>query len=217
MSKAAVRLALLISGRGSNARALAASIQSGRITGAEIVLVVSNHAQAEGVLWARSEGFPVEILTPGCRRQQLDTELSVLLNQYRVNLVILAGFDRIVGEKTLHCVSGRILNIHPSLLPEFGGKGMVGNKVHQAVLDAGVTETGCTVHWVSEVIDGGPVVAQRRVSVYPDDTVETLSKRVLSAEHLLYSEAVQRVLKNWHTAYPPTEKEADSCDILPSI
>ncbi|MBY0449118.1 MAG: phosphoribosylglycinamide formyltransferase [Cyanobacteria bacterium] len=220
MSSPSVRLALVISGRGSNARALAVAIQSGDIAAgdipgaaivAEIVLVICNNPQAEGVLWAQSAGFPVEMLTPGCKKEQLDAELSALLIQYGVDLVILAGFDRIVGPKTLDCVSGRILNIHPSLLPAFGGRGMVGDKVHRAVLDAGVTETGCTVHWVSEVVDGGPIVAQRRVPVYPDDSVETLSKRVLSAEHLLYSEAVLLVLKKWPSEAPlfkTPEKEA---------
>ena len=179
-----MRIAVAISGRGSNLEALLRALRPGGPAG--VVLVLSDRAQAPGLAVARREGIPTQILSnPGDGIAWLE-----LLRRYRVDLVVLAGYLRLVPAPVIAEFRGRIINVHPALLPAFGGKGMYGNRVHQAVLASGARETGVTVHLVDEVYDRGPVLAQARVPVLPQDTVESLAQRVLEVEHRLLPEII---------------------------
>jgi phosphoribosylglycinamide formyltransferase-1 len=183
-------LGVLISGRGSNLQALMDAISARRLD-ATIAVVVSNRAAAQGLQRARDAGVDAIFLSPRDfdRRDDYDRALATLLIDRGVTLVCLAGFMRLVGRPLLNAFPNRILNVHPSLLPSFPGL----NAQRQA-LEYGVRVTGATVHLVTELLDGGPIVLQAAVPVLDDDTVESLEARVLVEEHRLYPEAVRRVL-----------------------
>lgn len=178
-----MRIAVAISGRGSNLAALLEALPHG--APAEIVVVVSDR-EAAGLQHARARGIPVQVWSdpaePGA--------WLALLRQYRIDLLVLAGYLRLVPAAVISAYRGRIINTHPALLPAFGGKGMYGERVHRAVLASGVTETGATIHLVDEVYDRGEVLAQRRVPVLPGDTPARLAARVLEVEHRLLPAAV---------------------------
>lgn len=158
---------------------------------ASIFVVVSPVDDSPAVVSAREMGLNVAIVPP-LEEGYGDRLLSVLAD---CDLVCLAGFTRLLPTEVLGAFDGRILNIHPALLPKFGGKGMYGMRVHEAVLAAGETESGCTVHWVTEHYDEGEALLQRRVPVLVDDTPEALAARVLEQEHLAYPEAIRQVLE----------------------
>jgi phosphoribosylglycinamide formyltransferase-1 len=174
-----MRIAVAISGRGSNLEALLNAVRTD--AAAEIVVVLSDRPEAAGLSLARAWKIPTEVLSnPG------DSALWLsLLERYRVELVVLAGYVKLVPPQVIAAYRGRILNIHPALLPSFGGKGMYGHRVHEAVLASGATESGATVHLVDEVYDHGSVLGQMRVPVLPNDTADRLARRVLEAEHRL--------------------------------
>ncbi|HEX7335719.1 MAG TPA: phosphoribosylglycinamide formyltransferase [Gemmatimonadales bacterium] len=173
-----MRIAVAISGRGSNLEALLRAL--GPDAPAEIVLVVSDRA-APGLAHARERGIPTQVLL-----DYADAAAWLkLLEKSRVDLLVLAGYLKLVPGPVIAAYRGRVINTHPSLLPAFGGKGMYGERVHQAVLASGARETGVTIHLVDEVYDRGEVLAQRRVPVLPGDTPERLASRVLAAEHEL--------------------------------
>src|SRR5215471_6823260 len=184
-----VRTAVLISGRGSNLAALiAASGEPGYP--AEIVLVVSNVEAAPGLAVARSAGVSSTVIPHGNypSREAFDNEIDNALRSANVALVCEAGFMRIHSDAFVRKWEGRLINIHPSLLPSFRGI-----RVHQQALDAGVRISGCTVHFIVPALDSGPIIAQSAVTVHPDDTKVTLSARVLEAEHKLYPQALRMV------------------------
>jgi phosphoribosylglycinamide formyltransferase-1 len=186
----AARLGILISGRGSNMVALAEAIAAGKIPNAEIAVVVSDQAAAAGLAKADERGIETLIIERrGRTREEHDRETVAALRARDVDLVCLAGYMRILSREFLDAFRGRILNIHPSLLPSFPGL-----DAQKQALEHGVKFAGCTVHLVDETLDGGPIVAQRVVPVRDDDTVETLSARILDEEHQLYPEAVALVL-----------------------
>jgi phosphoribosylglycinamide formyltransferase 1 len=187
-----LRLALLLSGRGSNAEALAAALQREAAPKVEIALVVSNRREAAGLAWAQETGFASWLLDFKACETKTEAYKALLeqCQHHAIEGLVLAGFDRILPRSVVEAYPNRILNIHPSLLPKFGGKGMLGMAVHQAVLAAGETESGCTVHVVTTGVDEGPILAQATVPVLPEDTPETLSARVLAAEHATYSPAI---------------------------
>jgi phosphoribosylglycinamide formyltransferase 1 len=183
------RLGILLSGRGSNFIAIADSIAAGRLD-AEIAVVISNRADAAGVVAARERGLEVVVLpSEGIAREAYDTSLAVLLDQARVDLICLAGYMRLLSAPFIRRYPLRILNIHPSLLPAFPGL-----HAHQDALAHGVKVSGCTVHFVDEGIDSGPIVQQAAVAVLDGDTEESLSARILKEEHRIYSEAIALVL-----------------------
>jgi formyltetrahydrofolate-dependent phosphoribosylglycinamide formyltransferase len=174
-----MRIAVAISGRGSNLEALLRALPPGA-PGA-IVLVVTDRADAAGLAHARAGGIAARVLpSPADAGAWLDA-----LREHEVDLLVLAGYLRLVPEQVVAAYRGRIINTHPSLLPAFGGKGMYGERVHKAVLASGARETGVTIHLVDEVYDRGPILAQTRVPVLRDDTLELLGARVLEAEHRL--------------------------------
>jgi phosphoribosylglycinamide formyltransferase-1 len=179
-----MRIAVAISGRGSNLHALLGALRPG--VPAEIVLVVSDRAGVAGLAHARARGVAVRVLSdPTDPVAWLE-----LLKTHAIDLLVLAGYLKLVPAPVIAAYRGRIINTHPSLLPAFGGKGMYGERVHQAVLASGARETGVTIHLVDEVYDRGEILAQVRVPVHPGDTAERLAARVLEVEHRLLPAAV---------------------------
>ena len=184
------RLAILISGRGSNFEAIADSVQAGRLN-AEIAVVISNREDAPGLEIARRRGIPaVAVPSRGLDREIYDRMLVAEIRKHRADLVCLAGFMRMLSAAFVREFPLAVLNIHPSLLPAFPGL----EAQHQA-LDHGVKITGCTVHFVDEYLDAGPIVLQAAVPVLDDDTAETLAARILKEEHRIYTEAIRIVLE----------------------
>jgi len=185
------RLGVLLSGRGSNFEALADSIASGRIPNAEIAVVVSNREGALGLERAKSRGIATRAIpSKGLERETYDRQVVVVLNELKVDLVCLAGYMRLLSPFFVASFPNRILNIHPSLLPSFPGL-----ESQRQALEYGVKFAGCTVHFVDENLDAGPIVLQSVVPVKDDDTEDTLSARILQEEHRIYSEAVRIVLE----------------------
>jgi phosphoribosylglycinamide formyltransferase-1 len=183
------RLGILLSGRGTNFEAIAHNVATGRLV-AEIAVVISNREQARGLQTARESGLnAVCIASKGMDRAVYDRLLIEELRRNRVDLVCLAGFLRLLSAEFIQAFPQRVLNIHPSLLPAFPGL----DAQHQA-LEHGVKITGCTVHFVDEQLDSGPIVIQAAVPVLDDDTTESLSARILKEEHRIYSEAIALVL-----------------------
>ncbi len=186
------RLAILVSGRGSNFESIADAVDSGAIPNAEIVAVVSDVPQARGLARARERGLPAFVFDrerfPSRRAQE--GAILAELDQVRPDLVCLAGYMRILSPEFVLRYRGRILNIHPALLPRFPGL-----DVQRRALEAGESESGCTVHFVDEGTDTGPIVLQRKVPVLQGDTEESLSARILAEEHRAYPEAIARVLE----------------------
>ncbi|HVF88708.1 MAG TPA: phosphoribosylglycinamide formyltransferase [Blastocatellia bacterium] len=187
MAKA--KIGLLISGRGSNMASILDAIEEGRVD-AEAAVVISNIESATGLARARERGVETLFIDHrGRKREEHDREIVAELRSRDVSIVCLAGYMRLVSDYFVREFQNRILNIHPSLLPAFPGLG-----AQKQALDHGVRITGCTVHLVDEQLDHGPIVLQRAVEVREDDSVETLSARILEQEHLLYPEAVALVL-----------------------
>ena len=183
------RLAILLSGRGSNFEAIAANVAGGAID-ASISVVLSNRPEARGLAIARQQGLnAVAIPSKGMDREAYDARLIEELSKYDVDLVCLAGYMRVLSASFIRSFPSRILNIHPSLLPAFPGL----DAQHQALV-YGIKVSGCTVHFVDEYLDAGPIVAQAAVPVLDDDTEESLSARILHEEHRIYSEAIRIVL-----------------------
>lgn len=184
-------LGILLSGRGSNFVAICDAIRDGRIPDAAIVAVVSDVADAPGLNRAIERGLPAfPIPREGLTKAEHEARIEKILESAGVDLVCLAGYMRILSPEFVRRWRGRVLNIHPALLPKFPGL-----HVQRRALEAGETESGCTVHFVDEGTDTGPVVLQRRVPVLSGDTEETLSARILAEEHRAYPEAIARVLR----------------------
>jgi phosphoribosylglycinamide formyltransferase-1 len=170
--------------------ALADAVDEGRIPGAEIALVISDQANAAGLARANERGLKtVVIQRHGRTREEHDKEILATLKEHGVEIVCLAGYMRLLSSHFLETYRNQILNIHPSLLPAFPGL-----DVHRKVLEHGVKWTGCTVHFVDETLDGGPIIGQKVVPVLPDDTEETLAARILKEEHQLYAESLALVV-----------------------
>jgi phosphoribosylglycinamide formyltransferase-1 len=185
------KLGILLSGRGSNFEAIARNVQAGKIP-AEIAVVISNKEEALGLATARNMGLATRYIpSKGKEREAFDREVVAVLKEFQVDLVCLAGFMRILSPFFIREFPGRILNIHPALLPSFPGV-----EAQKQALDYGVKFTGCTVHIVDEGVDTGPIVCQAVVPVLDDDTVEVLSARILKEEHRIYSEAICLLLED---------------------
>jgi phosphoribosylglycinamide formyltransferase/phosphoribosylglycinamide formyltransferase-1 len=179
-----MRVAVAVSGRGSNLEALLEALDDGRE--AQVVLVLSNRADAPALERARRRGIAAAVLAdPSSASEWLD-----LLDRHAAELLVLAGYLKLVPTGVIARYRGRVLNVHPALLPTFGGPGMYGHRVHEAVLASGATESGCTVHLVDEEYDRGAVLGQRRVPVLPGDTPASLAARVLEEEHRILPAAV---------------------------
>ena len=184
------RLGVLLSGRGSNFLAIAKAIHEHRLDHAEIAVVLSNIEDAPGLAVARELNLPAfAIPSAGRKRAEHDAEMIARLHQHKVDLVCLAGYMRIISPAFVAAFPNRILNVHPSLLPAFPGL-----DAQRQALEYGAKVAGCTVHFVDEAVDHGVIILQKTVPVHDDDTVETLSARILVQEHAAYPEAIARVL-----------------------
>jgi formyltetrahydrofolate-dependent phosphoribosylglycinamide formyltransferase len=177
-----VRVAVLVSGGGTNLQALLDALHDSPI--ARVARVISNRPDAGALARARRAGIPTTVLRDAGDPAELQSALA------DAQLVVLAGYLKLVHASVVARFRGRMINIHPALLPDFGGPGMYGRRVHEAVLASGAKESGATVHFVDEEFDRGPIIAQERVRVHKDDTPETLAARVLKAEHHLLSKVV---------------------------
>ncbi len=188
-----LRIAVFASGKGSNLKAILDAINEKRIHGAEVVVVISNNSGAGALEIARAQGIPA------CHISRLqfetdeafDRELLSLLERMNINFIVLAGYMKKISSSIVRKYRNRILNIHPALLPAFGGSGMYGARVHEAVLASGAKFSGATVHVVDEVYDHGPIVLQQRVEISPGETPETLASKIHAIEHRIYPEAIQ--------------------------
>lgn len=184
------RIGVLLSGRGSNFEALADSVASGKIPNAEIALVLSNREAAVGIEKAKARGLATKVIpSKGLERETYDRQVVAALKEARVDLICLAGYMRLLSPYFVAAFPQKILNIHPSLLQSFPGL-----EAQKQALDYGVKFAGCTVHFVDENLDAGPIILQSVVPVEDDDTEETLSAVILKEEHRIYTEAVKIVL-----------------------
>ena len=192
-------IAVLVSGGGTNLQAILDAEAAGILSSGSVKLVVSNKAGVYALERARKAGVPAEVLS----RKELggqaafEARLTALLEEYRIDLIVLAGFLSILSEDFTRRFDHRIINIHPSLIPSFCGEGFYGLKVHEAALQRGVKVTGATVHFVNEIPDGGEIIAQKAVEIQPGDTAETLQRRVMEeAEWILLPQAAEQISYN---------------------
>lgn len=199
--KETVRISVLVSGGGSNLQSLIDAQEAGNLANAQIVQVISSSHKAYGIERAKNHNIPAKVISKQEYADMNERMLAVLdaLNEADTDLVVLAGYLSILSSEVIKAYEGRIINIHPSLLPKFGGKDCYGIKVHEKVIEAKETESGPTVHFVDEGIDTGKIILQRKVEVLPEDTPEDLQKRVLVQEHIILPEAVRMVIeqKGW--------------------
>ena len=193
-----VRVAVLVSGGGTNLQAIIDAKNAGKIPSAELALVLASNDKAYALTRAANAGIPSEVLrkAKGEDVTLYGERLLEVLRKHEIDLVVLAGFLTILPENVIRAYDHRILNVHPSLIPSFCGDGFYGLRVHEAALAKGVKVTGATIHFVNEITDGGDIIAQKAVEVLPDDTPETLQKRVMvEAEWVLLPQAVETVAK----------------------
>jgi phosphoribosylglycinamide formyltransferase-1 len=190
-----MKLGFFASHNGSNMQAVLDACRMGQLK-AEPAVVISNNSDAEALARAKREAIPCYHLSSKTHpsAEQLDQVILDTLTHHQVEFVILAGYMRKLGTKTLAHYTGRVINIHPALLPKFGGQGMYGQHVHEAVLTAGEQETGVTIHLVDSEYDHGAIIAQCRLTIYPNDTVTTLSQRVLEREHTFLVETLEKIV-----------------------
>jgi phosphoribosylglycinamide formyltransferase-1 len=185
------RIGVLLSGRGSNFEALADSVSAGRIPNAEIAVVISNKPGAPGLERAAARNIPARAIpSKGLEREAYDRQVAAVLHEYKVDLICLAGYMRLLSPYFVAAFPQRILNIHPSLLPSFPGL-----ESQKQALDYGVKFAGCTVHFVDENLDAGPIILQSAVPVLDSDDEHTLSARILKEEHRIYTQAVKIILE----------------------
>jgi phosphoribosylglycinamide formyltransferase-1 len=207
--RAMKNIVILISGRGSNMEAVVRAAREQQWP-ARIAAVISNKADARGLEFARAQGIPTAVVAnqdyPS--RAEFDAALQAVIDGFAPDLVVLAGFLRILTAPFVEHYAGRMLNIHPSLLPSFPGLG-----THRQALDARVAEHGATVHFVTVELDHGPIVAQAKVEVRPDDTEATLAARVLAQEHIVYPRAIRLVLEGRHSIEHGGARIADTTSI----
>lgn len=182
-----LRIAILISGRGSNMQALVNTINTARLP-VEVCVVLANKANAKGLAWAQAQNLPTHIIshTDFSTRADFDAALLQYLQSLELDYILLAGFMLVLGKKLVESLNGKIINIHPSLLPAFPGL-----HTHQQALAAGVQVHGCTIHFVTPVLDHGPIIAQGAIAVQANDSADDLAARLLPVEHQVYSQVLQ--------------------------
>ena len=192
-----LKIGVLASGNGSNLQAIIDNIESGNLKGAEIAAVISDNKDAYALVRAQKHAIYNAYINPKDfgSREEIDEELARRLQEREVDLVVLAGYIKILTKGFIKAFEGRIINIHPALIPSFCGAGYYGLKVHEAALARGVKITGATVHFVTEGADEGPIIIQKAVEVKEGDTPESLQKRVLEeAEWVIYTEAIKQII-----------------------
>lgn len=186
----------MASGRGSNLRAIVSATNTGELSAVPAVLV-SDHSSSGAMTYARQVQIPCFYLSQKTHPDpvELDSAITNIMHEHDVDIVVLAGYMKKIGHHLLEAFRHRIINIHPSLLPKFGGKGMYGIHVHEAVIAAGEKETGVTIHLVDEEYDEGRILAQQSVPVMDNDTPDTLATRVLATEHMLYVDTIKAIIE----------------------
>ena len=187
------KLVVLASGSGTNFQSIIDAVNSGEIRNSVLSGLITNNPRAGAIKRAQKESIPVFIL-PDSHSGPDESGLFEILKELQPDLIILAGYLKKIPDSVIDQWTNKIINIHPALLPKFGGKGFYGMHVHRAVIESGDKESGCTIHYVNEVYDDGEIIAQEKVPVLPDDTPESLASRVLSAEHRLYPKTIQKLL-----------------------
>lgn len=188
-----IKIAVLVSGGGTNLQALIDAQKKEILKSGKIELVISNNESAFALKRAKENNIPFEIIS----KKDFEERLKEILQSYKIELIVLAGFTAVLSDNFVKDYDKRIINIHPSLIPSFCGKGFYGIKVHQAVLKKGVKITGATTHFVNEIIDGGEIIMQKAVEVYEDDTAEKLQKRVMEfAEWIILPQSVEKVCED---------------------
>ena len=188
-----MKLSFLASHGGSSAKQIIEAINKGELPGFEIGILITNNKDSAIYQWCLDNGIEVFHISGKTHPHQEDETIKEALLAADTDLIVLSGYMKKIGPKTLAQFSGKILNVHPSLLPKHGGRGMYGDFVHAAVLKAGETVSGATIHWVEDAYDEGPVILQKQVAVLPDDTVESLGRRVRAIEGGLYIEALKMI------------------------
>ncbi len=188
-----LNISVFASGKGSNFKAILEAIETGKINNAKIVLVISNNSDAGVLAIAREHNIPAFHVSRKqfSNNEEFNNRLITLLNHYKSNFIVLAGYMKKIDQIIIRMFKNRILNIHPALLPKFGGTGMYGFKVHQAVIASKEKTSGATVHIVDEEYDHGPIVLQKNVDVDTNDTPETLAAKVRQLEHEIYPEVIK--------------------------
>lgn len=192
------RLVILVSGGGSNMQSIINSTESGILKGlAQVILVISNNPNACALEKAKNENIKAVCIERKSFEDEKSFNGAVLeeLQNVKADIVCLAGYMRMIGQEIIDVCRGRMLNIHPALLPKFGGKGMYGHHVHEAVVKAGEKKSGATVHFVEREYDTGKIIIQREVEVFKSDTPQDVAKKVLAVEHRIYPEAIKKLLK----------------------
>ncbi len=202
-------IAVFASGGGTNFKSIHRFIQSGEIAGC-IVLTVSNNPDSDSIIYAKKNKISTLVINKVLYPNPADQRKLFIqaLVDNKVDLICLAGYMKLLPKSIVHQYQNRILNVHPALLPQFGGKGYYGLKVHQAVIASGVKESGVTVHFVDEEYDHGQIIAQEKVEVLNDDTPETLAERILKVEHKLYPQVVKAFCEDriiWENNHPKME------------
>jgi len=191
------KIGILVSHHGTNFQAIIDACDTGQID-AKIVVAISNNSQSEGLKRARRASIEAVHLSSSTHPNpdDLDAAMARMFESRNVDIVVTAGYMKKLGSTTLRKFSGKILNVHPSLLPKYGGKGMFGMNVHKAVIKAGDSESGITIHWLDEQYDTGPIIAQKRVRVFDGDTPDSLAKRILVEEHELLVTTLEKLTKD---------------------
>ena len=191
-----MNIAFLASYNGSSAQAITDACLSGDLIAAPSLLI-TNNANAKALEWAENKGLKTACLnsTTHPDPSDLDQAIAQKLRDHKIGMVVLSGYMKLIGPRTMDAVDGKILNIHPALLPKYGGKGMYGHHVHQAVKDNGDRETGATIHLVSEEYDEGKIIAQKKVEVLPNDSVDMIEEKVKAIEPEFYIDTIRKILK----------------------
>lgn len=186
------RIAVLASTRGTDLQAIIDEIKTGNMPGIELACVISNKKDCLALKRAKEQGFEIYFVDPeGKTREAFDEEMTKILDTKKVDLIVLVGYMRILSSAFVRKFKKRIINIHPALLPKFGGKDLFGNNVHEAVLKAGEKETGMTIHFVDKGVDTGKIILQKKILIEPTDTPETLKKKVQTLEKKWYPEVIR--------------------------
>ncbi len=193
MNKQTYKIGVLASTKGTDLQAIIDEINDGKMPGVEIAVVLSNKKNAYALERARLQEVKALFVDPQSKsREEYDIELAKILKEHQVDLVVLIGYMRILTPLFVNQFPRRIINVHPALMPKFSGKGFFGSNVHEEVLKAGETETGCTIHFIDEGVDTGTIIIQEKVAVEPNDTALTLKEKVQNLEKRLYPEVIRR-------------------------
>lgn len=199
MSEKKKKIAVLVSGNGTNLQAIIDAIRSGILLNTEISVVISNRKFAFALIRAQKEDIKTVFVNPKSfqSNEKFDDELVKIIKENQADLIILAGYIKILTDKFVNSFpKNKIINIHPALLPKFGGKGMYGDNVHKAVLENKEIESGCTVHYVTTEVDKGPIIEQKKVPVYESDNIQSLANRIHAEEHKLLVKVIKQILFN---------------------